>query len=166
MTRRQLRERARSLFLDDANAFGCAETSFLTLRDAFAVAGGLDSSVTMALNGGVAYQGEVCGAITGAAVAAGLIAGRLEPDHAAAKRRARAATAWLVEDFRREFGSLRCRELIGRDIKTAEQHDEFIASGIWKTVCMRQIEFAVDRLGSLMDEVDPAAVAANEESRP
>jgi C_GCAxxG_C_C family probable redox protein len=160
MTETELQARARSLFLDDANAFGCAETTLLTLRDALELPGEADPSAVMALNGGVAYSGEICGALSGAAVAAGLAIARAEPDHLAAKRQARAATAELIEDFRQRFGAIRCRELIGLDLSTKERHDAFIASGIWKTVCMGQIEFAVTRLASML-EPEPGQ---NEES--
>jgi C_GCAxxG_C_C family probable redox protein len=152
MTEGELRERARGLFLDDANLFGCAETTLLTLRGALGLPDDLDSSAVMALNGGVGYSGEICGALSGAAVALGLLAGRLEADHATAKRRARADTARLIEDFRAAFGSVRCRDLCGYDISTREKHDAFIESGVWRTVCMRQIEFVVGRVPSLVNE--------------
>jgi C_GCAxxG_C_C family probable redox protein len=154
MTEGELRERARSLFLDDANLFGCAETTVMTLAAAFDLPESAVSSEAMALNGGVAYSGEVCGALTGAAMAAGLVASRLEPDRAAAKRNARRATAQLIREFQAEFGAVRCRDLIGMDLSTPEKHDAFIAGGLWRTVCMRQIEFAVGRLPSLIN--DPA----------
>jgi C_GCAxxG_C_C family probable redox protein len=141
--------RARALFLDEDHRYGCAETTLVVLKEAFGLPDASDSSAVMALNGGVAYSGDVCGAISGSAVAAGLLAGRLVPDHALAKQTARGVTAGLIEDFRCEFGAVNCRELIGRDLRTKEQHDDFLAGGIWRTVCMRQIEFVVNTLASL-----------------
>jgi C_GCAxxG_C_C family probable redox protein len=152
MAESELRQRARSLFLDDANSYGCAEVTLLTLQRRFRVLDRVDSSAVMTLNGGVAYSGEICGVLSGGAVAAGLIAESQVRDHAAAKRRARAAAARLVEEFRREFGAVRCQELIGCDLRTKERHDAFILSGAWRTVCMAQIEFGVNRLSSLMEE--------------
>ena len=143
--------RARSLFLEEGHPYGCAETTFVVLKEAFGLPDASNSSAAMALNGGVAYDGDVCGAISGSAIAVGLLAGRLVPDHALAKQSAQRVAAGLIEDFRREFGAISCRELIGRDIKTKEQHDAFIASGVWRTVCMRQVEFVVNSLASLPD---------------
>ncbi len=153
MAETEVQERARSLFLDDANYLGCAETTLVALKEALGLPDPSNSSAVMALNGGVAYSGGVCGAISGSAVAAGLLAERLAPDHQSAKRLARRVTADLIDDFRREFGAVNCRELIGRDLGTQEQHDAFIASGIWRTVCMRQIEFAAGRMASLGQEL-------------
>jgi len=144
--------RARALFLDADNAYGCAETSFIVLKEAFALPDAADPSAAMALNGGVAYSGGVCGAVTGAAIALGQLAAARTGDHATAKRIAREGVARLIEDFEVEFGAVNCRELLGRDIRTPEAHAAFIESGVWRTVCIRQIEFVVDRLASLADK--------------
>jgi C_GCAxxG_C_C family probable redox protein len=165
MTETELVERAQALFLENEGFYGCSEATLMTLLDAFGSTGELDPSVAMGLNGGVAYSGEICGAISGAAVAFGSRAASLEPDHLAAKRRARAATARLIEQFRAEFGSIRCRDLSGYDLSSQEKHDAFMASGVWKTVCMRQIEFAVTRAVALVSDDDPAASVSAQQKR-
>lgn len=143
--------RARELFLDEAHPYGCAETTLVVLRAAFGLPDAADSSAAMALNGGVAYRGGVCGAITGSAIAVGqLVAARI-PDHATAKRTAREIVAGLMDEFEAEFGALDCRELIGRDIRTPEAHAEFIESGVWRTVCLGQLEFVIGRLSKSLD---------------
>ena len=144
-------ERARSLFLEEGHGYGCAETALCVLKEAFELPDPSDPSAAMALNGGIAYAGDACGAISGSAIAAGLLAGRRIPDHALAKRTARRVTSDLISGFRSEFGSISCRELTGRDLGTKKQHDEFIASGIWRSTCLRQIEFAVYRLAALAE---------------
>ncbi len=154
MTGDEAAARARTLFLDDDHVFGCAETTLVVLKEAYGLPDGADSSAAMALNGGVAYRGGVCGAITGAALAVGMLAGRRIADHREAKRFAREVVARLIDDFEREHGAITCRELIGREIRTAEQHRAFIESGDWRTTCMGQIEFTVRGLATLPD--DPA----------
>ena len=67
-------EIARQLFLRDDNHYGCAETSLVALQRAYGLPNADDSSSAMALNGGVAYSGGVCGAISGAAMAVGRLA--------------------------------------------------------------------------------------------
>lgn len=145
-------ERARELFLDDRNLHGCAETTFVVLAEAFDLSAGADPAAAMALNGGVAYSGGTCGAITGAALAVGLLAGRRIADHAAAKRAARLVTARLIDEFAGEHGAVECRRLVGVDLRTKAGHRAFIESGAWRDGCMRQIEFAVRRLVPLADE--------------
>jgi C_GCAxxG_C_C family probable redox protein len=145
----QVIDRARALFLTEENIYGCAESPLIALQELYALPDPADSSAAMALNGGVAYSGATCGAITGAALAVGRLAGRRIDDHREAKQAARRITQGLIEQFAAEFGALNCRDLIGYDL--LEDHDAFIESGIWRDVCMRQIEFAVTRLASLAD---------------
>jgi C_GCAxxG_C_C family probable redox protein len=136
------------LFLDEANSFGCAETTFMVLKEAFGLADPDDPSAAMALNGGVAYAGGVCGAISGAALAVGMLAGRSSADHDHAKATAREVTARTLDAFQLRFGAMDCRTLLGREIRTAAAHRDFIQSGAWRVTCMGQIEFVVNRLAS------------------
>ena len=121
---------ARSLFLDDAGVHGCAETSYLALADAFGLTEVVSSAPAMALNGGVAYGGNICGAISGAALAVGLLAERRIRDHRAAKRVARELVAEAMDRFAERHGALDCRDLIGTDLRAPGQHDAFMASDL------------------------------------
>lgn len=146
-----LTSRARELFLTDENTYGCAEVSLITLQEHFGLADALDSSPAMALNGGIAYSGGTCGAVTGAALASGRLAASRTESPTEAKRAARRAVQGLLADFETEFGSSHCRDLTGYDLLA--DHDAFIASGVWRDRCMRQIEFAVQWIAA--DVGDP-----------
>jgi C_GCAxxG_C_C family probable redox protein len=140
---------ARTLFLDESHPYGCAETTFMVLKEAFGLPDPTDPSAAMALNGGVAYSGGVCGAISGASLAVGLLAARSYKDHARAKNAAREVIARLMDDFGTQYGAVDCRVLVGRDIRTPAQHRAFIDSGTWRVTCMSQIDFVVRALASL-----------------
>ena len=143
---------ARRLFLDDEHANGCAESALVVLKEAFGLPDAADSSAAIALNGGVAYSGGICGAISGSAIAVGQLVAARVADHATAKRTAREIVAGLMDEFEAEFGSVDCRALLGRDIRTPEAHAAFIRSGIWRTACMAQLEFVIRRLSRSLDE--------------
>jgi C_GCAxxG_C_C family probable redox protein len=143
---------AHQTFLDDANTYGCAETIFIVLKTAYGLPDSNDSSAAMALNGGMAYSGGPCGAISGAALAVGQLAAQRIADHNEAKRAARRITAKLMDDFEATHGSTDCRDLIGMDLRTDEGHRAFIETAIWRDRCMNQIEFVVGRLAPLADE--------------
>ncbi len=144
--------RARALFLDRRNIHGCAETTYLVLCEGLGVGDPADSSPAMALNGGIAYSGGMCGAISGAAIALGLLAGRRIRDHRTAKRVARELTADLMDGFRDEHGAVDCRDLIGIDLRAPGAHRAFIRSGAWQDRCMRQVEFAIRAVLPLADD--------------
>ncbi len=147
-------EHARRLFLDRRNIHGCAETVFVVLKTVYGLDDPGNSSAAMALNGGVAYDGGPCGAISGAALAVGLLAGRRIADHREAKSVARELIAGLMDDFREAYGALDCRDLIGIDLRAPGAHEAFIRSLAWRDRCMPQIEFAITRLALL---AEPAA---------
>lgn len=140
---------ARDLFLTEDNEHGCAETTYIVLKRAFELPDADDSSAAMALNGGVAYGGGVCGAISGAALAVGQLAGRQIQDHSEAKTAARELVMDLMDRFEAEFGSTSCRGLLNLDLRKPGEHDRFIESGVWRTSCMAQIEFAVQHLAEM-----------------
>ena len=143
---------ARAYFLDERSQFGCAETTFIVLKGAYGLDDPVDAGAAMALNGGIAYSGGTCGAITGAALAVGMLAERRIDDHGAAKRVARNLVAGLMDAFVAEHGALDCRELTGYDLRAPGQHDAFMAAGVWRERCLRQVEFAVTRMALLADE--------------
>jgi C_GCAxxG_C_C family probable redox protein len=152
MTEQEAVDLARSYFITEDNVYGCAETTLMVLQQAFDLPGATDSSPAMALNGGIAWSGGLCGALTGAALAVGRLAGQRVADHKEAKRAARGIIARLMAEFRAEFGRTNCRDLVGLDISTAEGHAAFIESQIWHTVCMEQIAFVLRKLVMLGDE--------------
>lgn len=143
--------RARDLYLDDEHLHGCAETAFVTLKAAFDLPDPGDSAAAMALNGGIAYTGATCGAVTGAALALGLLAASRRDDHVEAKLAARLLTADLLAAFEAQFGTSSCRALTGVDLRAPGGHAAFLASGAWREGCMRQLEMVVARLAPLGD---------------
>ena len=151
MSEEAAKETARELFLRDDNHYGCAETSLVALQKLYGLPNAEDSSSAMVLNGGVAYSGGVCGAISGAAMAVGRLAEQRIGDHKLAKRTARRIIQSVMAEFDSEFGSHNCSGLIEYDISTQQGHDEFIESGVWRTTCMSQLEFSVAKLAKLAD---------------
>jgi len=75
-------------------------------------------------------------------------AGRESPA-ARAKREARRLTQALIADFTSRFAAADCRALVDYDFMQPGRHEAFIESGIWRDVCLRQIEFAADRTARL-----------------
>ena len=137
----------------------------VALRASFDLPDADDSSPAIALNGGFAYSGGTCGALTGAGLAVGQLAERRLGDHRIAKTTTRAVVQSTLDAFAAEFGSTDCRDLIGMDLRAPGGHDAFIASGIWRERCMRQIEFVVRRLAPLSGASDWNPGSADEAER-
>ena len=142
---------ADALYLDDAHPYGCAETAFMTLKGVYGLDDPSDPAAAIALNGGLAYSGGPCGAITGAALAVGMLAEQRIADHKRAKLVARELVHGTMEAFAKEHGAVDCRELIGYDLRAPGQHEAFLESGLWREACAAQIRTVVGRLAVLAD---------------
>ena len=71
--------------------------------------------LSSSFGGGMGRLREVCGAVSGILMAAGVLYGYTSPCDDEAKAAHYALVQKLAEEFRRENGSIICRELLGRD---------------------------------------------------
>jgi C_GCAxxG_C_C family probable redox protein len=143
--------RAEALYLNDAHPYGCAETTFMTLKGMYGLADPADPAAAIALNGGIGYSGGPCGAITGAALAVGMLAEQRIDQHDRAKLVARELVHGTMEAFSEAHGTVSCKELIGYDLRAPGQHQAFVESGLWREACMSQIRTVVAHLAGLAD---------------
>ncbi len=76
-----------------------------------------------AFGGGVARQGYVCGCLSGASMAVGLLAGRSSPEDLEGKERVYAAVMRLFESFKTRAGSAECRDITGLKFDEPTHHE-------------------------------------------
>ncbi len=134
-------ERALELF---AANFNCAQSVF-----AAAGAGEMSEeqrlAVSSAFGGGVASQGEVCGALTGALMALGERNTAMlsaDPDHG---RKAVGQQAQeLIAEFRAAHGSILCHELTGCRVNTEEGKKAYLERYLRRQLCAGLVAFAAD----------------------
>lgn len=126
-----------------AAGFNCGQAVLLP----FALERGLSRETALALAGGLgAGLGrlqETCGAVTGAILALGLAGGQTAPEDAAAKARTYARVQTLAAQFAAAHGTIRCRDLLGLDLRTPEGQNRFKTEGLHQSVCARCVETAV-----------------------
>ena len=136
-------ERAQELFAEHCN---CAQSVYAASGAGGAMTEEQRMAVAAAFGGGVARQGEVCGALTGALMALGERAtGKMATDRAAGRDEVYVAAKELMEEFRTAYGSLLCRELTGCRMDTEEGRRDFAERKVRDTVCMKLVAFAADR---------------------
>jgi len=134
-------EEAKQLFHSGAN---CAQA----VLGAFHKECGLDLATAMKLTSGFgAGMGrlrEVCGAVSGMFMAASLIRGSSDPRDKTAKDAHYALIQELAGEFRKETGSLICRELLGLEKKQADRpvSEERTAEYYKKRPCEELVELA------------------------
>lgn len=104
-------EKAKELFL---KGYNCAQAVFVAFSDVT----GLDEQqaflISTSFGGGMGHTGEACGAVTGMYMAIGAILGYTDPADAEAKKKHYALIKELSDEFRAEFGEIRCPELLAK----------------------------------------------------
>ena len=90
--------------------FNCAQSVFAACSDELGMEKELALAVAGGLGGGVRC-GEICGALLGAAMAISKLHPYLVGDDQAARAEVSAAIEKLSEDFKAEFGHVRCQDL-------------------------------------------------------
>ena len=89
---------------------------------------------------GLAFRGEVCGAVSGAMMVIGLKYGHSGPADELAKERLYKLTNTFLADFESKCGSTSCNKLLNVDISTEEGINEAIRNNSFATICPNAIK--------------------------
>ncbi len=106
-------EKAKGYFQDGYN---CSQSVFMAYADLFDIDVELASKLASSFGGGMGRLREVCGTCTGMFMVASLAIPADNKD-TEAKKTNYALVQQLADDFRKENGSIICRELLGLDHK-------------------------------------------------
>jgi C_GCAxxG_C_C family probable redox protein len=88
-----------------------------------------------AFGGGFGRCGHVCGALSGAMIVLGARLGHSDGSDAAARDRTYAAAQSLLDGFRKEHGSVLCRELTGFVLRDPEALKSAREQGVFTERC-------------------------------
>ena len=138
-------EKARNYFLQGYN---CSQAVFL----AFADLTGIDEKTALLLSssfgGGMGRMREVCGAVSGMFMAAGLLYGYTDPKAKDEKAEHYKRIQELAAAFKERNGSIICRDLLGGLTEENKTHipDERTAEYYKKRPCARMVEDAAEIL--------------------
>ncbi len=102
-------EKAKALFLEGYN---CSQAVFLAFNDLVNIDFDAAAKLASSFGGGMGRLREVCGAVTGMFMVAGMVFGYDDPKAKAQKAEHYALIQELAGKFRDECGSIVCRDLI------------------------------------------------------
>ena len=129
--------------------FNCAQAVLSSHCEELGLDPVLAKKIAGALGGGMANNGEICGAVSGALILIGLKYGKYKEDDTFSKGNTIRITNSYLDKFKKEFGSLKCRDLVNVDLKNEEEAAKARESGIFKTLCPKFIRKSVE----LIEEV-------------
>lgn len=105
-------EKAGELFMEGCN---CSQAVFVTYADLYGFDRETAMRIAASFGAGMGRMREVCGAVSGMFLVAGMETGATKGSDREGKRRNYEIVQQLAARFREEFGSIICRELLGLD---------------------------------------------------
>lgn len=130
--------------------YNCCQSILLTYGEQFGLP--KDSAIRLGtgFGGGMARQGEVCGAVTGAIMVIGLKHGMANETDDQARERTYELVNELMNKFKGRFGSVRCKDLLNCDISTPEGRAMANEEELFKTLCPRFVKSTAEILEELI----------------
>ncbi len=130
--------------------YHCSQSVLAAYADEFGLDTDLALKMAAGLAGGSTVGGE-CGAVGAGYLVLGMKHGRLVPAGGDVEREKAlfGRVKQFVETFRKEHGSINCRELLGIDVFTKEGHQEGLRRNLYATRCPNYIRDAITMIDSL-----------------
>ena len=125
-----------------SKGLNCAESVLMGVAKALEIDCECIPKIATGLGAGIARTDEVCGAVSGAVMAIGLKYGRVDENDTGARDRVYPLVARFTEEFRKEFGCLRCTDLTGCNLSTPEGMKEFAERKLHAELCAKYVAFA------------------------
>ena len=124
------------------SGFNCSQAVFVPFAKAHGLSEEIGFRIASSFGGGMGKMQETCGAVTGAFMAIGLKHGFTKGDDNVQKEMVLARTKEFVARFRKEFGTLLCKELLGCDLNTAEGQKFHKDQNQRELICTKCVKFA------------------------
>ena len=133
-------EIAKGLFLEGYN---CAQSVFAAFADEYGMERTQALRIASSFGGGMGGMREVCGAVSGMLMAAGLLFGYDSADDPAAKKAHYALVRRLADAFSAQTGSIVCRELLtGAGLRVQTEPSARTEAYYKKRPCPELVELA------------------------
>jgi len=135
------KERAKNYF---ANHYNCSQSVLAAFAPDLGLTVDQSLKVACAFGAGMGRQQLTCGAVTGALMVLGLKYGKGQNDPDEKKSETYIKTAAFCETFKKEHGSINCRELLdGLDMNNIKDKERILADDLFNTKCPVYVANAV-----------------------
>ena len=131
--------------------YNCAQAVAVAFSDLTGLDKDLSARLASPFGGGMGRMREVCGAVSGMLLVAGILYGYDDPKATTAKRELYAQVQTMAGQFRKEMGSIICRDLLKNppaDPNPSPRTPEYYHS----RPCARMVEAAARILDNYIEE--------------
>ncbi len=151
LTPAQYGKKARAYF---EQGYNCSQAVLLSFGDLTGLDEKTAAMISSSFGGGMGRLREVCGAVSGMFMAAGLIQGYSDPKAQEEKAEHYAFIQSLAESFKAENGSIICRELLGLPGASKPIPEERTESYYRRRPCADYVEYAAKALAAKLSNND------------
>lgn len=138
------------------SGYNCAQSVFLAFSDMYDMDRKTAARLSSSFGGGMARLREVCGAVSGMAMAAGMLYGYEEAKDYNGKSEHYARIQELAKAYEAENGSIVCRELLGLSAKREEPTPEKRTEEYYKKrPCEQLVRMAAGILDAYIEQNPP-----------
>ena len=116
-------------------SYNCAQSVLAAYAKDFGLEKEKALSIAAGFGGGMGRLQETCGAVSGAIAVLGLASDYKEADGRDKINTVYAQVRRLAEDFKREHGTVKCRDLLSCELLSEEGHKYFNEHNLRKTNC-------------------------------
>ena len=141
--------KAKELF---EQGYNCAQSVILAFEDVTGLDTKTAATLSSSFGGGMGRLREVCGAVSGMFMVAGILQGYDDPKAKEEKAEHYAFIQSLAADYRAENGSIICKELLGLPGAEAPVPEERTAEYYRRRPCGEYVECAAKLLAKKLEE--------------
>ncbi|MFW9926651.1 MAG: C-GCAxxG-C-C family protein [Candidatus Thorarchaeota archaeon] len=121
----------------------CSQSVFRALLEKYGMYFDEGTAAMAGLGGGIGLQGNVCGAVSGAVAALGVLNSRTVSDFEEHKNTTYTSAAKFSYKFKKKFDTIICDELTGIRMADKQERDNAIESGHFNKTCPKFVEEAI-----------------------
>lgn len=145
-------ERAEMLF---KQGYNCAQAVFIAFCDEMNIDEETAAKLASSFGGGMGRMREVCGAVSGMFMVAGMLFGYADPEAGVEKKEHYARIQELAGEFKQQNGSIICRELLGLEKKENTEPDPTPRTGEFykKRPCGELVGIAAEIMEKYIDKI-------------
>ena len=134
------------------NNLNCAQSVISVFAEDLEFDEEIALKIASPFGGGMAYRGEVCGAVTGALMVIGLKFGMSNVEDSEAKEFAYERAQSFIKQFVENHNSLRCRDLIKYDLTTPDGKEQAEREDVFNRLCTQFVRSSVEIVESILSQ--------------
>jgi len=138
-----MQSRANQVMDNFLDGYNCCQSFFSTYSNFYGVNREMALKLTAGLGGGVGNSGEICGFVNAACLLLGLKHGTDSPE---SQSHVSPVCLAFCDDFAAKCGSVLCKDLIKRNIRTVEETLKAKEEGVFTEICDGCGRFAAELL--------------------